>query len=158
MIIAADDPELQRSIREEPGYAERFVEETLRIEAPVKGMCRIAKRDVRVGDVEIAAGSTILLCYPAANRDPEVFSCPATIDPRRDGLRRQIAFGYGPHLCLGAPVARLEARVALEVAFGRLENVRHRTNSRPPERLPSFLVNAVDQLHLDFEQRTGNQA
>lgn len=153
MRIAATDPSMQIALHDEPGYAERLVEETLRFEAPVKGLFRLAKVDVQVGETPVPAGSVVMLCYQAANRDPSEFECPARIDVRREGLRRHVAFGHGPHLCLGAPVARLEARVALEVTFDRLYNVRLSATHGRAERLPSFVVNGLTQLYLDFDER-----
>ncbi|GGS59966.1 cytochrome P450 [Actinokineospora fastidiosa] len=94
----------------------RFVEEVLRIQSGDNGesMPRFAAEDVRLGDVTIRKGDTVVAPLVAANRDEELFSDPDTFDPSRPGLVRHLAFGFGIHRCLGANLARLELQVAVD--------------------------------------------
>ncbi|MFO8074782.1 MAG: cytochrome P450, partial [Egibacteraceae bacterium] len=98
-------------------------EETLRYDAPVQLRDRVALADLRIGDVDVAAGTTLLLLLAAANRDPARFPSPERFDPDREA-GGHLGFGAGIHACLGAPLARLEARVVLERLASRLRNPR----------------------------------
>jgi len=93
--------------------------------APVLGLYRNTTCDVRLHDVTIPAGSKVLINYAAANRDPAVFENPDDFDLRRTP-RRHLAFGLGVHFCLGAPLSRLEARVAMIALLERLPALRLR--------------------------------
>ncbi|MFG2044849.1 cytochrome P450 [Dactylosporangium sp. NPDC048998] len=97
----------------EPGLVPVAIEEVLRVESPVKTVTpRYATEDIQVGDALIAAGDAVLVHHSAVNRDPAKFADADVYDLRRGGSH--LAFGHGLHYCLGAPLARLEARVALE--------------------------------------------
>jgi cytochrome P450 len=94
------------------GRAPAIVEETLRYDPPVQIVGRIAADDMTIGGIEVPAGDIMFLLLAAAQRDPAEFDRPDTFDPDR-GTLRHLGFGRGAHYCLGAPLARLEARVAL---------------------------------------------
>jgi nocardicin N-oxygenase len=128
--------------------AQSAVEEILRCEMPSQSaLLRVAAADLRLPEGEvIAQGEAVLACIPAANRDPAQFSDPERLDIRRDP-NPHLSFGSGPHYCVGAALARLEMRVALEALTSRLpalrldcapENVRFTTASliRAPVSLP----------------------
>lgn len=100
------------------------VEEVLRYDSSVTAWRRRTKVPVRLSGVEVPAGASLLLLIGAANRDPEVFADPDVLDVRRANARDHLSFGHGPHLCLGAPLARLEARVVLEELARRLPSLR----------------------------------
>ena len=120
-------PDELARLRGEPTRAAAVVEETLRHDAPVQLRDRVALADLRIGDVEVAEGTTLLLLLAAANRDPARFPAPERFDPDRD-TSGHLGFGAGPHACLGAPLARLEARVVLERLATRLRNPRLATD------------------------------
>jgi cytochrome P450 len=107
------------ALRADPGLAAGAVEETLRYDAPVQLSGRIARGDMRIGDVTAADGTMLLLLLAAAGRDPDVFPDPDRFDIRR-GAANHLAFAAGPHFCLGAPLARLEAAIALQEFASRL--------------------------------------
>jgi cytochrome P450 len=92
-----------------------FVEETLRADSPVQTLMRTTVAPVELSGVRIPAGARVALCFASANHDEACFHDADRFDPARDGLGRHLAFGFGLHHCLGAPLARLEARVAVEV-------------------------------------------
>jgi len=107
------NPELQQQLRERTDLIPQAVEELLRLYTPYRGFARTAKKDVEIGGRKIAAGQPIALLYASANRDEDVFENASefNLDRKR---KEHLAFGRGPHQCIGAPMARLELRIALE--------------------------------------------
>lgn len=107
----------------DPNLVEDAIEESLRFDPPVLGLYRNTTRDVMLHGMTIPAGSKVYLNYAAANRDPDVFENPDEFSLRRP-RKRHLAFGLGVHFCLGAPLARLEAAIALETLSRRLPKLR----------------------------------
>ena len=105
------------------GRAPAIVEETLRYDPPVQLVSRVAAADMTVGRVDVPAGDIMMLLLAAAHRDPAEFDAPDTFDPNRKSLRN-LAFGRGAHYCVGAPLARLEAGVALSALTARFPGAR----------------------------------
>ncbi|KQX65237.1 cytochrome P450 [Streptomyces sp. Root1310] len=119
------------------------IEETLRIEGPIMHIpMRCALEDIDLGEgVVIRKGEAITVGFAAAGRDPELHPrCPERFDPTRPG-KEHLAFGHGPHFCLGAHLARLEADVALSTLFGRLPDLALAHPGRQPARVESFIIN-----------------
>jgi hypothetical protein len=112
-------PDQRRKLRDEPARWARAMEELLRYEAPVQGLARATTRDVTLHDTTIPAGDQVLLLYGSANHDETVFADPDRLDLDRV-VKSHWTFGRGIHTCLGAAVARLETRVALEVLLETL--------------------------------------
>jgi cytochrome P450 len=102
----------------------QMIEESLRFDGPVAGLWRRAARDVVVGDITIPAGAAIFCSLGSANRDEAIFEDGERFKLQRPESRRHIMFGRGPHVCVGATLARLEARVAFEVLTERMPNMR----------------------------------
>jgi cytochrome P450 len=100
------------------------VEESLRLEPAAAVVDRYAVRDVMVGGAPIRQGDLVRVSLTAANRDPAVFGDPDSYDLSRPNLRSQVAFAYGPHFCVGADLARLQARVAIGTMLDRLPGLR----------------------------------
>jgi cytochrome P450 family 144 len=117
--LLAEHQEVQATLREQPDLIPAFVEESLRLESPFRFLFRSTARDTQLGDVPIPAGSTVLLFWGAANRDPMAFPQPDAIDLHRRLPRRHVAFGRGIHHCVGAPLARLEGQVVLKCLLER---------------------------------------
>ncbi len=115
------NPEQWRALAADPGRAPAVVEETLRYDPPVHLVARVAAGDVTIGDTLLPEGEWVLLLLAAAQRDPAIGPALDVFDPDRAEIRH-LAFGHGPHFCLGAPLARLEAKLALTSLTRRFPN------------------------------------
>ncbi|MFF3314047.1 cytochrome P450 [Streptomyces sp. NPDC003035] len=117
------NPEQLAALRADPSLIDQTVEELLRYLSVAKSFMRTALEDVEVGGRTIEAGTTVVLSYNTANRDPERFADPHSLDLRRD-QGGHLAFGHGIHLCLGQQLARIEMRVALSALLQRFPTLR----------------------------------
>ncbi|MFF6879037.1 cytochrome P450 [Streptomyces sp. NPDC012474] len=154
--VIAERPDLQTLLRSEPDRVPNFVEETLRMESPVKGDFRLSRVPATVGGVDIPAGTTLMVVNSAANRDPRRFEDPATFDPARPNARHHISFGRGIHTCPGAPLARAEARVGIERLLARTSDIRISERVHGPadarryQYLPTYMLRGLTHLNLEF--------
>ena len=123
MALLAAHPESARRLAVEPGLIPQAIEEFLRLETPVAGLCRTTTRPVALHGVTIPAGEKVLLMFGAANRDEREFPDPDRLDLDR-AVERHLAFGHGAHYCIGAALARLMARVAFEELTTHVGNCR----------------------------------
>jgi len=114
----------------DPGLIPNAVEEVLRFDSSVIAWRHKTRPEVEIGDVCVPADAKLLLLLGSANRDPAVFPNPDRFDIRRPNAREHLSFGFGPHNCLGAPLARLEARVVLEEFSRRLPTLRLAEDAR----------------------------
>lgn len=159
--LIGEQPDLQRLLRAERDRIPNFIEETLRTESPIKGDFRLSRVPTVVGGVDIPAGTTVMVLNGAANRDPRQFDAPARFDLDRPNSRRHIAFGRGIHTCPGAPLARTEARVAIERLFDRTTDIRISEREHGPEGarryryVPTFILRGLTHLHLEFTPTEG---
>ena len=135
-------PEHWAALGRDPSRAPAIVEETLRYDPPVQLVGRIAGEDMSIGGVDIPRGETMMLLLAAAHRDPAATDRPDEFDPTRAAIRH-LAFGLGPHFCLGAPLARLEANVALSAVTKRFPNARLETE---PAYKPNVTLRGVADL------------
>jgi len=136
------------AIRNDPERVEGVVEESLRLSTPNQGMFRQVREDTVLEGVEVPSGSTIWLMFGSANRDESVFPDPDKFDPTRPNLREHVAFGRGAHFCIGAPLARLEMKVALEQLSQRLSEVRLADNNSF-EYEPSYILRGLSALDIE---------
>ncbi|AVV45629.1 cytochrome P450 [Streptomyces sp. ID05-04B] len=159
--VIAERPDIQALLRSEPGRVPNFVEETLRIESPVKGDFRLSRVPATVGGVDIPAGTTLMVVNGAANRDPRRFEDPAAFDPARPNARHHISFGRGVHTCPGAPLARAEARVGIERLLARTSDIRISERVHGPadarryRYLPTYILRGLTDLNLEFTPTEG---
>ncbi|MFT3769091.1 MAG: cytochrome P450 [Minicystis sp.] len=121
-------PDQLAALVRDPSLAAAVVEETLRRDCPVPGTARVANVDVKIGDVTIPKDARILALLGSANHDESVFAAPSTFDVGRADTSEHVGFGRGVHFCLGAPLARLQGRVALTVLTQRLRGLRFATD------------------------------
>jgi len=132
----------------DPALAAGAVEETLRYDAPVQMTARVARGGMQVGSVAAPDGALVLLLLAAAGRDPRVFADPDKFDIRR-GATGHLAFAAGAHFCLGAPLARLEAAIALESFARRIQ--RPELNARSLDYKPNLNLRGPDRLVVEFQ-------
>ena len=140
-------PDQLALLRDEQEAAKTAVEELLRYDGPINMAERITTQEVEVPGGRIPAGRIAVLLLAAANRDPKVFAHPTRLDLRRDP-NPHVAFGGGPHFCLGASLARMEARVALPAFLRRYPGLR--LEGPPPRYRPSFTIRGLESLHLTW--------
>jgi cytochrome P450 len=154
--ILGDDPELQASLRSQPERIPQFIEEVLRYDGPVKVVYRIAKTDTTIADVPIPAGSIVTVSLTGANNDPRYFERPDAFDIERPNVRNHMSFSRGPHACLGAPLARLEVRVAIERFLARVPPFRVSEAHHGPRDArryryePTYTFRSLSELHIEF--------
>jgi cytochrome P450 len=132
-------PERYEALQADPSLGPRFLEETLRLESPVFGMWRVASEDTLVGGQAIMAGQRLFLLYLSANRDSSHYSDPDEFSIERERVAPHLAFGRGIHSCIGAPLARLEGRVALEVISTRMPGLQLQVGFDPTYQPHPFL-------------------
>jgi cholest-4-en-3-one 26-monooxygenase len=142
----SEHPEEQRRLAGDRSLLASATEEILRFVSPVIYMRRTLTRDVEIGGRKLREGDKLVMCYPAANRDEKVFEEPDRFDIGRDP-NPQLAFGYGPHYCLGANLARAEIRVMFEELFRRLPDIEV---CGPARRLRSTTVSSIKSLPVRF--------
>jgi cytochrome P450 len=145
--LLADQPELQQRLRQQPELIPSFVEEALRLESPFRHHLRYVARDTTLGAIDIPAGATLLMFWGAANRDPAAFEHPDEVV--FDRPRRHVPFGRGIHHCVGAPLARLEARIVLTVLLARTSTITLDPD-QPPRWVDSLLVRRHDRLPVQL--------
>jgi cytochrome P450 family 144 len=150
--MLSEDPALQQRLREKPKDVGVFVEEVLRLESPFRQMMRSVPHDTTLGGVDVRAGSTALLFFAAGNRDPAQFESPDRVDLNRGSPKHHLAFGHGIHFCVGAALARIEARAVLTTLLQQTRDF-----SLDPEHHPqwvdSLLVRRHAQLHVTATPR-----
>jgi cytochrome P450 len=145
--ILADDPQLQEHLRQNAEQIPTFVEEALRLESPFRYLMRSVPKETTLGDVDIPAGATVLLLWGAANRDAAEFERPDEVDLERHIPRRHVSFGRGIHYCVGAPLARMEARNVLTVLLERTRSITLDPEN-PPRWVRSLMVRRHEQLSV----------
>lgn len=148
----SDHPDQMARLVADPTGVPHAVEEMLRWVTPVMCFARTATRDTELGGQTIREGEYVLMLYPSANRDEDVFGPTADrFDATRDP-NPHVGFGFGEHFCLGAALARLEARVLFDELLARFGSV---SPAGDPERLSSILMNGLVHLPVEFGTRSG---
>jgi cytochrome P450 family 142 subfamily A polypeptide 1 len=148
MRALLERPEQLDALRADPGLLPVAVEELLRWVSPVKNMARTATRDVEVRGQRVRRGDQVILFYPSANRDEEVFARPDDLDIRRDP-NPHLAFGFGTHFCLGAALARLELRALFSEVLARLPDLAL-ADAAALEYRPSNFVSGLESMPVRF--------
>jgi cytochrome P450 len=156
MQILAERPELQQLLRDEPARISNFVEETLRVQPPVKSDFRLARTTTTLGGVDIPAGTTVMIMPGAVNRDPARFDEPSQFRVDRENVRDHLAFGRGLHSCPGGPLARIEAQVSIKRLLDRTADIRIAEDQHGPASArhydydPTYIIRGLSALHLEF--------
>jgi cytochrome P450 family 142 subfamily A polypeptide 1 len=142
-------PDQMAIARRSPEDLERAIEESIRWVTPIINMVRVTTRDVEVRGVTIPAGSQVLMHYTAANRDEDHFVHPDEFDVTRDP-NPHISFGWGPHLCLGASLARLELKIIYSEVLTRMADLRFAEADFVPEYGHASFVRGMKSLPVTF--------
>lgn len=148
MLIFAEHPEVWEQLKTDPNLIPPAIEEVLRYRSPVQSMFRVAKTDVHIAGGTIPEGARVVAWIGSANHDEEMFPRADEFELKRSP-NKHLAFGQGIHYCLGAPLARLEARIALKAVLNRYGKVDLAPDTKL-ERIPSNLIYGLKQLPIRF--------
>jgi cytochrome P450 len=143
--LLADDAPLQERLRADPGRVPAFLEEALRLDGPFRFHYRTTRHPTELGGVAIPAGARLLLMWAAANLDHAAFPNPEQLDIDRAFPKAHLAFGRGIHFCIGAPLARLETRIAIERLLHHTTGIRLDA-ARPARHHPNIFLRRLAQL------------
>jgi len=152
----ASDTKLADTLRSEPALIPRFVEEIVRLEPPFKFHYRRVRRPCRLAGFDLAADDRLMLLWASANRDATVFDEPDALRLDRRYPNHHMGFGRGTHFCIGAPVARLEARVVVGELLRRTREICLDPDC-PPRWAPSIFVRRLEALEILAGTELGNQ-
>ncbi len=161
MRFIVDQPGLQQQLRADPSRIPQFLEEVLRLEGSTKMTARLARKDARIGDLEVPAGTKVMLALAAANRDPRRWENPEAFVLDRPRIKEHLAFGRGAHVCAGAPLARVEVRILLEKFLEHTSDIdlveeKHGPqDNRNLDYEPSFIIRGLSEMHLKLAPATG---
>jgi cytochrome P450 len=154
--VLGDRPDIQQRLRDDRSLIPGFIEESLRMESPVKSDSRLARRRATIGGVDIAAGTVVMVLPGAANRDPRRFEDPHEFQLDRKNVREHMAFARGVHSCPGGPLARVEGRVSIERILDRMSEISISETKHGPARErrytyePTYILRGLSELHLTF--------
>jgi len=147
--LLADHPAQLKLIADDPGRLDGVIEECLRLTPPARGFVRTARADLWLADVQIRAGQRVYMLYPAANRDPAHFDHPDQFDPARPQSYGHASFGFGTHFCLGAGLARMEARALFTELAARFGSI---GLAGEPKRYQHVQLNGWETLPVTFQR------
>jgi cytochrome P450 len=154
--VLGDRPDIQQRLREDRSLIPNFIEESLRMESPVKTDSRLARKSTKIGDLDIPAGTVVVVFPGAANRDPRRFEDPHEFRLDRPNVREHMAFARGVHSCPGGPLARVEGRVSIERILDRMaeiginEVMHGPADDRRYNFEPTYILRGLSELHITF--------
>ncbi|MBY0286013.1 MAG: cytochrome P450 [Mycobacteriaceae bacterium] len=156
MRVLGERADIQKSLRDDRSQIPAFLEECLRMESPVKSHFRLARTSTTIGNYGVPAGTILMMLPGASNRDPRKFEAPNEFRHDRPNVREHIAFGRGPHSCPGSPLARSEARIAVNRILDRMADIRiseemhGRADDRKYGYEPTFIMRGLTALHVEY--------
>lgn len=153
MWLLIRNPDQLAKLRANPSLLKNFVEETLRIESPVQGIMRRVAKDTVLNGTELPAGATLILRFGAANHDPDQFECPGKFDIERHNAGRHLAFGFGTHHCIGAPLARQEIYSGIQALLERIDDVELIGELPKPAHVYSLNFRPLKEFPIRFRKR-----
>jgi cytochrome P450 len=154
--VMGDRPDIQQQLRDDRSLIPGFIEESLRMDSPVKSDSRLARKAARVGGVDIAPGTVVMVLPGAVNRDPRRFENPHEFRIDRKNVREHMAFARGVHSCPGGPLARVEGRVSIERILDRMADIKINEVKHGPADdrrytyAPTYILRGLTELHLTF--------
>ncbi len=156
MRVLGDRPDIQQKLRADRNLIPNFIEESLRMDSPVKSDSRLARRKTTLAGLEVDAGTVVMVLPGAVNRDPRRFENPHEFRLDRPNVREHMAFARGVHSCPGGPLARVEGRVSLERILDRMSRIEIDEAHHGPSANrrytyePTYILRGLNQLHLTF--------
>ncbi len=147
-------PEQRQKVLADKDLVPNMTHEAIRMISPVQHMRRTALQDTELNGQRIAKDEKVVLWYPAANRDPAAFSNPDVFDIERENVDKHLAFGHGPHKCLGQRIAQMQLKLALERILERFPNI---TWTGKQTIAPNTLVHAISSLEVDLYGQEGRR-
>jgi cytochrome P450/nitrite reductase/ring-hydroxylating ferredoxin subunit len=150
MLLLLNNPDQLAAVLRDRGLEQNAVEEALRLDSPVQGLFRTATQEAEIGGVRIPKGAHLEVLYASGNRDEGRFRDPDRFDVQRKDATNHVAFGFGIHFCIGAPLARYEGRVALDVLLDRLPGIRL-APAQDLQHHPHFFLRGLKQLVLEWD-------
>lgn len=156
VFILATEPDIARLLQEsvdDDRLMNRFVEELLRIEPPVRALSRMTTAEVELGGKTLPKGAHLLLMYASANDQPDIFENPREFDMQRKNIMKHVSFGGGVHKCVGLALARMEIKVAARQLVRRLGNFQLAIAEKDIEFLPTVATRSMESLPVTFEKR-----
>ncbi len=151
MLLLCKNPEIEAQIASDPKMLGTFVEEALRLEAPVQGLPRLVTKDTNLEGYELKAGEIVFLRYGSANRDERKFDNADSCDLHRKKAGAHFAFGGGVHACIGAPLSRQELNLGWTALLQHGKNFRLSEGKPEPEAEMSFILRNLPELHVEFD-------
>ncbi|MEZ0363756.1 cytochrome P450 [Mycobacterium sp. pUA109] len=154
--VLGDRPDVQDKLREDRSLIPIFIEESLRMESPVKSDSRLVVKSTSLGGVDLPAGTVVMVLPGAVNRDPRRFEDPHEFRLDRKNVREHIAFARGVHSCPGAPLARVEGKVSINRMLDRMADIRINEDKHGPadnraySYEPTYILRGLTELHLKF--------
>lgn len=156
LMVLATRPEVSRILGEsvdDDRLLNRFVEELLRVEPPVRGLARMTTQEVELGGQKLPKGAHMLVLYASGNDDESQFACPRDFDLNRNNLVKHIAFGAGVHRCVGASLSRMEIKVAAREIVRRLDAIKLTIAPEDIRYLPTVATHSIECLPLTLQRR-----
>jgi cytochrome P450 len=156
MRFIVETPALQQRLREERALIPAFLEEVLRLEGSTKTTFRLARKNTRIGSLDIPAGKKVVIAFAGANRDSRRWENPREFKLDRPKIKEHIAFGRGAHTCIGAPLARAEVAIIMErflANTSRIDLSRQKHGAPGNRQLdyePSYIIRGLLQMHLEL--------
>lgn len=152
MLLLLQNPDqMERLLSDTNKYVKGFVDESLRYESPTQGLYRYTVQDTTLGETFIPKGSMVHMRFAAGNRDDQQFPEAEKFDITRGNAATHLAFSHGQHHCMGAPVSRMEMKVAFKVLLERLKNIRLAQGGNDFKHLPGFTLRALEKLLIEFD-------
>lgn len=147
MMLLVQDPDLQSELRQSPDKIGNFIEETLRLEAPFHGHFRVVTQDTTLAGATLKKGERLMLSWSSSGRDEAKFDHAQTVDLQRKAPKSHLSFGYGIHHCIGASLARSEARIAIETILARTSAISLVPGSEL-KHIPSLFIRSLQRLDI----------
>lgn len=156
LYVLATRPEVAKLLEDsvdDDRMLNRFVEELLRIEPPVRGLAKMTTTETVLGGQKLPAHAHLLVLYASGNDDENQFACPRNFDPNRGNIAKHVAFGVGVHRCVGASLARMEIKVAARELIRRIKDIRLAIPVEQIKYLPTVATHSLESLPLTLSRR-----